>query len=60
MDYPAYRFTRAISELRAKQLRRELEEWQTRAQTYLRDEAQRVDAMSIAQRVHERRSQSTR
>ena len=56
MDALNYRFNKYISEAKAAALVRELEQWKVRADQYLHEEKQRVDNLSIAQRVLERRN----
>ncbi len=56
MDALNYKFEKYVSEMKAIALLKELADWQARVDEHIRAEKKRVDNLSIAQRVHERRS----
>lgn len=56
MDHLNYKFNKYMSQAKANMLIKELSDWQSRVDEYIREEKRRVENLSIAQRVHERRN----
>ncbi len=55
-SYLNYRFDKLVAEAKARMLLDELGVWTSRVEQFYRDEQERLNRMSIAQRVRERRS----